>query len=257
MWQAYFAGAPPFGSVKARQDIPDAFIYAAARRIAGQMGSWKLHCIAADKRLRTALAGLDSIETYESLDSFFASNAGRALMKQSDLSKLWAKDSGEIFSYIADNEAPFIEGIKGAIWEHLPGYVEVKGEIPSDDGTAMISSVQDILDVPIDWNQRLEFASGGVLVPSLVNCELEWDFEVYRSNAFDVPEWVHVSIGDFERDHSFEASGCPPARVTGQLRLQFTASQLSDRTRQDPATEVEFDEAELISDMLDESDSHA
>lgn len=243
--------------MKARQDIPDAFIYAAARRIAGQMGSWKLHCIAADKRLRKALAGLDSIETYESLDSFFASNAGRALMEQSELSKLWAKDSGEILSFIADNESPFIEAIKDAIWEHLPGYVEVKGEIPSDNSTAMISSVQDILDVEIDWNQRLEFAPGWVFVPFVVDCELELDFEVYRSNAFDVPAWVHVSIGDFERDHYFEASGCRPARVTGQLRLQFTASQMRDRTWHDPATEVEFDDAELISAMPDENGNNA
>lgn len=257
MWQRYFAGEPPFGSVKARQDIPDAFIYAAAQRIAGQMGSWKLHCVAADKRLRAALAGLASVEAYENLDGFFASDAGRALMDQSELSMQWKKGSGEILTFIAANDAPLIEAVKDAVEEQLPGYLEVEGAIPSDNGTAAIASVQDIGDVEIDWTQQEEFAPGWVFVPFAVECELELDFEVYRSDAFDVPKWVHVSFGDFERDHYFEASGCRPARVTGQLRLQFTAAQLRDRTWQIPATEVDFEEVDLLTEMPDEIDDEA
>ena len=245
MWDSYFCGNAPFRGVKTRDDIPDFFIYAAAKRIAGQMGSEQLHCIAGDNRLRDALSSVASVLTYDKIETFLDSAAGKTLIERTEVSRLWQADSKQILEFITKHDSAFFEQVKEASWDQLPDYFEVEGA-PGDTGTASISSVQEISEVVIDWSQMEEISPGWVSVPFTLECELELEFSIYRSDAFDVPEWVHVTMGDFERDHYFDATGCRQARATGQLRMQFSAEQLRERTWDAPEIEVEFEEVELV-----------
>jgi hypothetical protein len=61
-------------------------------------------------------------------------------------------------------------------------------------------------------------------VTFLINVELY--FQVFRGDAYTVPEWVTVEDGDFETDHYFEAWGSVRLRVS--FDLAFEAITLDD-----------------------------
>ena len=67
-FNGYFDGAPPFKSIKNREDIPDAFIWQAVMRLASEHKD--LHFVVGDNTLRAAADDHEGITTYAKLDEF-------------------------------------------------------------------------------------------------------------------------------------------------------------------------------------------
>lgn len=65
----YFAGEGPVKEVKNRSDLPDAFIYAAIKKI--EINHTPLHFICADNHLRECVSKIKSINTHQRIDEFF------------------------------------------------------------------------------------------------------------------------------------------------------------------------------------------
>lgn len=244
MWDTYFAGAGAFQFAKNRKDIPDSYIYSAAKRIVTSLDGETLHCIVNDKNLRSALAKIPHICTYEHLKQFIESSVAEPLFTKAEVSQPWDESQVDIIAFLQANAGTFADQIRSHVEENLPGS-EVNGDIPSDNGDANVSSVQEISDITIDWENRNEVGPGWLFVPFSVDCELELDFGVYRSDVFHVPDWVHVDMGDFEEDYYFDASGCRLTTVHGELLLQWSPDQIKAKNWQNPETEIELGEAGL------------
>jgi len=244
MWDTYFAGTGAFQFPKNRKDIPDSFIYSAAKRITAALKGEKLHFIVNDKNLRSALAKVPGILTYEDLRQFIESDVAAPLFTKAEVSQPWDENQDAVLGFLQANMGTFADQIRSYVEENLPGS-EVNGDIPSDNGDANVSSVQEISDITIHWDNRNEVGPGWLFVPFSVDCELELDFSVYRSDVFHVPDWVHVDMGDFEEDYYFDASGCRLATVHGELLLQWTPEQIKAKNWENPETEIELGEASL------------
>jgi hypothetical protein len=98
----------------------------------------------------------------------------------------------------------------------------------------------------VSWDEAESLGEGLISVPISFEAEVELDFYVFRSEAFDVPDWVNVSMGDFEEDHYFEASGSRRARFNARLVLGFTDKVMAGQAKLGEAElsvdEVEFEE---------------
>ncbi len=63
-------------------------------------------------------------------------------------------------------------------------------------------------------------AARRLAVPFSFVCYVDLDFMVYRAEAFSVPDWVHVEMGDFSEETYFPASGSRDAIISGTLDLK-------------------------------------
>jgi hypothetical protein len=80
----------------------------------------------------------------------------------------------------------------------------------------------------------------------MVELELDLEFPVFRGDVFDVPDWVHVYPGDYEEDHSFEASGSRCASYSARLVLGFaeeaTSPNVSAEIADVTVEDIEFED---------------
>ncbi len=65
-FSCYFAGVTPFKSIKARNDIPDGFVFAAMAEIAKREG--RAYCLCKDSELAKALSLLNGVKVLSSVD---------------------------------------------------------------------------------------------------------------------------------------------------------------------------------------------
>ena len=96
--------------------------------------------------------------------------------------------------------------------------------IPEDNSTATISYAYDFTNIIIDWDNAQSIGEGVLSVGITFESFLEVWFYVYRGDAFDVPSWVEVSLGDFEDDHYFDASGTIHGKFNALLSIEIDPS---------------------------------
>lgn len=80
-----------------------------------------------------------------------------------------------------------------------------------------------------------------VIIVSSRATSIYMTFYVYRSDAFDLPEWVSVSGGDYEEDHYFEADGTREARYSARLVVGFDRSIMTDLPRTLKLADLKFE----------------
>ena len=93
-FDAYFEGKPPFKKIKSREDIPDAFIWQAVKRLAKTYK--ELHFIVADKTLRAAAEALDGITAYATLDEFVQTEECQAALEEISTAEKRARIEGRL-----------------------------------------------------------------------------------------------------------------------------------------------------------------
>jgi hypothetical protein len=71
VFELYFAGAPPFGSRKSRNDLPDGFIFVAIRALADS-GVGPIDVIASDRRLRRACEQLKNVTAHADISNLMS-----------------------------------------------------------------------------------------------------------------------------------------------------------------------------------------
>uniref|UniRef100_A0A9E7ZRF9 PIN domain-containing protein n=1 Tax=Bosea sp. NBC_00436 TaxID=2969620 RepID=A0A9E7ZRF9_9HYPH len=212
-WASYFNGEPPFGSIKDRNDLPDAHIFETIKDLAKE--KLGLFILCADARLSKACATLPDVTIFEKLDDLLSDPTFKKAEHETKLSKHWdaVKDSleetinEEIFEYIFAN-----------INEILIGSTVRDTSIPSDNHSADIQMyAEDNVSVLI--GDRHEFAKGLLSCTVSFTTECLLGFYVYRAEAYDVPDWVSVSSGDPE-EHYLEAEGHAEIAVSLELTLK-------------------------------------
>jgi len=225
---SYFVGEPPFKKIKNREDFPDAFIFQCAKDLIKKLNDKLLHCIIADKGLNKTISSIDGTFLYRSIHEFVKSKEICEAIKGLDRELAWQ----EYFRHTKQALSKLSKKIKGEleylIDEKLPYAPIHHGDIPSDDGEAMITGVYDLTEIKFDWNNIDDFGPGAVLVPFSFTCEANVEFPIYHGNAYSVPEGVKVHYGDHEADYCFDAEGTLKLYVEGltaiNINIDFTDS---------------------------------
>jgi len=232
-FSSYFEGLPPFGSIKNRKDIPDAFIFEALKTVAE-----KQPVLAAinDGRLADAADSLANVTVFPDIKSLVAS-----LQPQLDEHKQFQS----LLSYLKADQPSLLKELQAQVEIQFDGMEISHNEIPEDNSSATINGSYAIEDVEFDWDKAEDYGTGWLSIPFEFTVELDLFFYVYRSDAFDVPEWVHVSIGDFENDHYFEAEGTKQFTFIGMLSAKFSDEEIEEENWPD---DFEVDDLEIADD---------
>jgi len=158
----------------------------------------------------------------------------------------WEERYAHAISAIRDREEEIRDLIDEEYLFNIDGSHIEHYEIPEDNNEAYVSYTGHPDETEIDWDEAIPLAEGLVSVPVYITCSLGLSFYVYRGEAFDVPDWVNVSLGDFEHDHYFEASAERTGRFTANLILEVTDKamvELPDLEDTEVSVEnVEFDD---------------
>lgn len=214
--RAYLAGEPPFKEVKAREDIPDGYIFQALKRLAA--GKGQLEFVCADVNLGKSAAGLADVNVHTDLSAFMASPVIQEALEQVAVNARWA----EIRADIPDEwfEQVAVEYVTDEYMQILERATIRDRSIPSDGHEAAVSMFYGIDAFQVDTVS--DFGNGWVQIECSFQTEVLLYFMIYRSDAYDVPDWVSVSYGDPEEDHYFEAEGERAINVSLTLAVKMS-----------------------------------
>jgi hypothetical protein len=217
----YIAGHPPYATKRGRKDIPDALVLAGARR--ARSGTSTAVFVCADERLRKA-AEAEGLTVAESLTDALKLEAINSLHSNAAFALWWESKLADVVNTVKAEQDGLDDLLQNILVNVVAGVTVRHGDIPDDNNEAFVQSAGPFTDIEIKWDQAESLGEGLVSVPLSFETTIELDFHVYRGDAFDVPDWVSVSYGDFEDDHYFEASGTREARYTARLVLEFPES---------------------------------
>lgn len=213
----YFKGEPPFSSEKSRSDFPDAFVLAGVIRCYQDNPDTIFVC--QDKNLSKAAINV-GIQTVSSLPSLLRTDSIASLHRNTEFALKWETYYQEVAKSLIEQQESLSEIITGHVSNIICDHLINDPSIPEDNNEASVSSA-NVYKIEFDFKSAESYGEGLLSVPIEVEAELELEFYVFRSEAYEVPFWVSVSIGDFEKDHYFDAYGYQNGRFTGRLVLGF------------------------------------
>ncbi|MEL6528838.1 MAG: PIN domain-containing protein [Pseudomonadota bacterium] len=243
-WDWYFSGKPPFKEVKNRKDIPDAHILASAKSVAASAP--ETYFVVGDKAMFDAASQMDGLTAFDTIDELISSQSFSQLRKELETEKKWQKLKALVSdASIKEHVAKHVEDYGDELLQWQDVYDQ---EIPEDNHTATVRangfpSLIDVGDVQ-DWG------AGFLRCPVTFNIEALLQFMVFRGDAFDVPDWVSVSIGDIEKEQYFDAEGYKNIDVSVDVSVRIDLDELS-KSGDGEIFEVEFEEASLELSLSD------
>lgn len=179
-WRGYFSGHPPFEGTKARKDIPDGHIFAAAQEVLQKKGS--VHFVCRDGRLASALGQLNGGIVHSSVEELLQSGVLQEARTHWSRDQIWQKvQHNAPVPLIIDDVKEMIEN---RLWEELHGFEFKDSALPGDRTVAHITEVWggETIEIsnPDDW--------GGGLMSFEVSCETDAriQFEVPREEEFSL-----------------------------------------------------------------------
>ncbi|MGH1588655.1 PIN domain-containing protein [Methylobacterium phyllosphaerae] len=213
VWKSYYNGEPPFGKVKQREDIPDAYIFESLRDLSNNRSGLLILC--ADGRLAKACASLEKVSIFKKIEDLMVCKEVKDAALETTIGKHWDAVKHKLLADVDQEVTEFvIENIENIImWE------TVRDErIPSDSNDAeitMFGSADDIIII-----ERDEFTKGFFKYIVTFKSQCLLSFFVSKWEAYNVPDWVSVSHGDPEEEHYFEAEADREVLVTLTLALE-------------------------------------
>ncbi len=204
---SYFAGHPPFKTIKSREDFPDAFIFACAIDLSKKLKT-HLFYISADKKLNDAISKNKNITIFKDITEFVQSEIIKKEVSRIEEERHWQEilikirpllpNMAEKIKETLKREEPYLEQLKFSDVAHHA--------IPDDRGYAVIEGVYEPERIEFDWENVNDFGIGSISLPVSFECVADLLIDVFRGDVFSVPEGVRVMFGDFEKDVYFEAS---------------------------------------------------
>lgn len=244
-WEGYFAGSPPFKEVKNRSDIPDAHILASVH--SNSRSASEAYFVAGDKAMFAAAEVLEGINAFQTIDDLITSERFVELRNGLEVEKKWQKFKSLISdTSIKEHVAKLVyeNGDELLLWEDVHDH-----GIPEDNHTASIQSCE--ITGAVSVGKVEDWGSGFLRCPANFSVEALLGFSVFRGDAFDVPDWVTVTYGDFENDHYFDAEGYRQLDVKVDVVVKIDLDQLSS-SGDGELFEVEFERGNLTISLSDD-----
>lgn len=218
----YFNGRPPFSSAKRREDFPDSFIWHVVRDVA--TGKGRLYVIVHDKKFRAALDGIESVETFETLDQFIQSDPVQELFPDNFL----RARAADIIDILRFDDWQLRDAVEEAVRSEVEGQ-RIFVAVRDSEDDADIVNVEEIVDVIFDF-QRAGFYGGNVLrVPFRAELKAVLDYFILKSTLFGMPdselEMFDVQDPDWNEYYAWVREG-RHMTVEGKLSVTVDIQQL-------------------------------
>ena len=136
---AYFKGAPPFTSVKSRNDIPDAFIFEA---IKDALRDGPLHVVTNDRNLGSHLSDLANCTVHRSVLDFIQCGDVTAAAAHAMEEQHWKQALGMVVSELRQDEKKLVERLPDVLNDALMFNTVTHEQIPEDNSEATISGIE-------------------------------------------------------------------------------------------------------------------
>jgi hypothetical protein len=238
---AYAGGKPPFASKRKREDLPDGFVLAGVAAIFKSDSRAIFACN--DTRLSEA-AKATGVAVVGSISDLLKSPNVASLHANPAFALWWEQNFTDSLAKLRDQEPRLRKSVEDAAIDALSSTEIEHPEIPDDNNQAWVFGASLANEITFDWENAESSGEGLLTVPLAFEADLELQFSVYRMDAFSVPNWVRVRLGDFEEDHYFEASGSRRAAFWGRMVLSFEDQVMADGVDLDVA-ELSVEDLEL------------
>lgn len=250
--RSYFLGSSPFKKAKSREDIPDAFIFQCIIDLVSEHN--QMYFIVADKALRNAIGSIEGAIIFDSINAFVQSPPVRLEARKIDPERAWQEMFGKIHPMLPSLEDKLAEMLKYSepYLEHL-NYSEISHpSIPSDNSEALIEGIYEPKNIAFDWNKIGDFGDGIISIPVTFESKADIVFDVYRGEAFSLPEEVWVDLEDPETHTFFDAGTSVNVKVELSLTIHFDWEEHIE----DGIPEIKEMEVEEINDVIVLEDQH-
>lgn len=223
VFEDYFEGNPPFSALKARKDIPDAFIFQDIKKISQFVNN--VYVITNDQKFNKELEEkIPKTTTYSSIDEFFKDPNFKSVkekydnflleeeeaMKQKSLKLQFVKE------YIKDCDVD----IKKDISKYLSkiNYLEFDDDnLLSDSRNAIITHIE-LEDFSISY-ESIKLIGNEIFVPIIAICDANIDFPLSKYDYLDYNHY-DITIEDELNDSEY--------LVTQKVRLELSQNIIID-----------------------------
>ncbi|WNG49626.1 hypothetical protein F0U60_40045 [Archangium minus] len=230
-WDMYFKGDGPMKQAKSREDIPDAFIVAAALEEQSRLGKI-LHLVSADERMRKSMPK-DRFVGHETLSAFNTSQDIRDALKAAEppaadelpeppTEAHWREHVQEAISQQMDSVQ---SGVEDSLWGALQGKSVTAGHLPSEDNSAELTGDGSIEELNLDLGAMDDLGHEAVLVPAtLTIVDALADFFAFKADfwASEEDEGTHFSVSEGDwNDHYLAAQAYLTLKVKALIRVDL------------------------------------
>jgi hypothetical protein len=240
--EAYFGGMLPFSAKKAREDFPDALVLAGVMHVFQSHNDAIFACN--DERLRRS-AEAQGMTVAASVPEILKLKNIAALHTNTQFAVWWEGHFDIVKSRIKRREADILKDLENRLINEICTKTIEHPEIPEDNNEAWVASAS-ILEISLDWEAAESFGEGLLSIPLQFEADVDLEFSVFRSDSFEVADWVKVFFGDFEEDHYFEACGSRRACYQARVVMEFSEALRNDEAEMDDAEfmieDVKFDD---------------
>lgn len=246
-WEGYFSGVAPYKEVKNRSDIPDAHIIASVAELSKDAPA--TYFVAGDKALYEAAKALSGVNAFQSLDDLIASPAIVQLRNELSAEKKWQKVKALVSDLsIQEKAAEFVMSHGSELLEWL----EISDDlIPGDNHAALIQAYGE--PYAISTGKVEDWGAGYLRCTVSYHVEALLSFSIFRGDAFDVPNWISVTVGDFEKDHYFEAEGYRELKIEAPVSIKIDIDAISSSSDED-IYEISIEESEAEVSVSEDQD---
>ena len=236
-FDAYFEGTPPFKKVKSREDIPDAFIWEAVKRLAKTHK--ELHFVVADNTLRAAAEDWNGITAYATLDEFIQTEECQAALEISTAEKR-ARIEGRL-EHIAEGLTKIVQT---DLVNALDGKTVEDPSIPDDNNEGMVTGVNEATNVVLDFTKVESYGDDDFGIPFTTSVDCTLNYAVFKADYYSLDEdkIERMSIDERNR-HYYDVDEDYSLSVQGVLRVTIDNEAL-----QDELDDPELDEVILQAD---------
>jgi hypothetical protein len=153
-FNGYFDGEAPFKNMKNREDVPDAVIWQAVKRLGSEHRH--IHFVVGDKRLRAAADHHDGITTYARLDEFIQIDECQDALKEVSANENRERNRARVQLRLPGVVAGLTKRLQSDMVVALDGTKVKDSSIPDDNNEGMVIGVGEASDVEFDF-ARIEY----------------------------------------------------------------------------------------------------
>ena len=235
----YFSGRPPYSNIKNRNDIPDSYIYQAILDILSN--EKEIHFISNDGNLAAKLAELKNIYVYKSLDEFLKNVEIQSTLKEYKIIGDLDKYKAIKFLDLVKADSKILNDFITDKFDTLYGIEFQDVNIPDDNNTATIQTIEDIYEIKFNFNEYKIYDKDFLLIPFTVKANACVDYYIFKSDYYIIYDReIHTSDWN---DHYYLAEESIPLIIESSILIDINEFENLGNLHN---SDIEFGEIEHV-----------
>ncbi|HEX4168208.1 MAG TPA: PIN domain-containing protein [Bryobacteraceae bacterium] len=226
-FNGYFDGEAPFKTIENREDIPDALIWQAVKRLASEHRH--IHFVVGDKTLRAAADDHDGIITYAKLDEFIQTDQCQDALKEISANENRERNRARVRLRLPGIVASLTKRLQSDMITALDGKEVKDSSIPDDNNEGMVIGVGEASYVEFDFARIEYYGDDEIGIPFTASVECTVNYAVYKADYYTLDEdkMERMSIDERNR-HYYDVDEEYTLAVNGVLSLTIDSGMLED-----------------------------